>query len=200
MKTVILDNYDSFTFNLFQCVGEIDARPMVVRNDKISLGELARLAPDRIIISPGPGRPEDPRYFGICRQVILELGPTTPILGVCLGHQGIVDAFGGRIIPADRVMHGKTSVVVHTGDALFAGVPRQFEAMRYHSLVADPAALPDCLAVTAETADGTVMAVRHREYPILGIQFHPESILTMQGDCGLRLMENVVKIYGRAKR
>ena len=186
MKTIILDNYDSFTFNLFQYVGELDERPLVVRNDKLSLAELARREPDRIIISPGPGRPEDARYFGICRQVILELGPRVPVLGVCLGHQGIIHAFGGRVVQASQVMHGKASYVFHNGDPMFAGVPRAFEAMRYHSLVGDPQSMPECLEVTAKTWDEVVMAVRHREHPIYGIQFHPESIGTPDGKTLLR--------------
>jgi anthranilate synthase component 2 len=186
MKTVILDNYDSFTFNLFQYVGELDERPIVFRNDKVSLAELARQSPDRIIISPGPGRPDDARYFGICREVILHLGRTIPMLGVCLGHQGIIHAFGGRVMRADHVMHGKTSEVLHNGDPLFAGIPRTFQAMRYHSLVGDPATMPECLEVTAKTEDQVIMAVRHREFPIYGIQFHPESIGTPIGKQLLR--------------
>ena len=181
MKTIILDNYDSFTFNLFQYVGEIDERPLVVRNDKVSLEMLEGERPDRIIISPGPGRPDDPYYFGICRQVILGLGKRVPILGVCLGHQGIIHAFGGQIVRAAQVMHGKTSRVFHEGDELFAGIPREFEAMHYHSLVGDPGSLPECLRVTARTADQVIMAVRHREFPIWGVQFHPESIGTPTG-------------------
>ncbi|HEY2839025.1 MAG TPA: aminodeoxychorismate/anthranilate synthase component II [Pirellulales bacterium] len=181
MNTVILDNYDSFTFNLYQYVGEIDARPLVFRNDQISFAELARLAPERIIISPGPGRADDPEYFGICKRAILELGPRVPVLGVCLGHQGIVHAFGGRIVRAESVMHGKTSRVFHQGDPMFASIPSSFEAMRYHSLIAERASLPDALRVSAETADGVIMAVRHVEFPIFGVQFHPESILTSVG-------------------
>jgi anthranilate synthase/aminodeoxychorismate synthase-like glutamine amidotransferase len=186
MKTIILDNYDSFTFSLFQHVGEIDERPIVVRNDKLSLVELASHGPDRIIISPGPGRPEDPRYFGICREVIVQLGTHIPVLGVCLGHQGIIHAFGGRIVQASQVMHGKTSYVFHNGDDMFAGVPRAFEAMRYHSLVGDPISMPDCLEVTAKTWDEAIMAVRHRKHPIYGIQFHPESLGTPVGKQVLR--------------
>jgi anthranilate synthase/aminodeoxychorismate synthase-like glutamine amidotransferase len=186
MKTVILDNYDSFTFNLYQYVGEADERPLVYRNDKISFDELTSLEPDRIIVSPGPGSPEDPAYFGICKQAILELGPTVPILGVCLGHQGIIHSLGGRVIKAAEVMHGKTSYVYHNGHAMFRGVPRAFEAMRYHSLVGDPTTIPDCLEVTAKTWDDVIMAVRHREYPIYGIQFHPESIGTAVGKQLLR--------------
>ncbi|MBI2825388.1 MAG: aminodeoxychorismate/anthranilate synthase component II [Planctomycetia bacterium] len=186
MKTVILDNYDSFTFNLFQYVGEIDERPLVFRNDKISFAELERLNPDRIIISPGPGSPEDPNYFGICKRVILELGPRIPVLGVCLGHQGIIYAFGGRVIRAGEVMHGKTSYVFHNGNDMFQDVPRAFEAMRYHSLVGEPSSVPDCLHVTAKTWDEVIMAVRHRDFPIYGIQFHPESIGTTVGKQLLR--------------
>lgn len=186
MKTVILDNYDSFTFNLFQYVGELDERPLVFRNDKISFAELERLNPDRIIVSPGPGSPEDPNYFGICKRVILELGPRIPVLGVCLGHQGIIYAFGGRVIRAGEVMHGKTSYVFHNGHDMFQSVPRAFEAMRYHSLVGEPSSVPDCLEVTAKTWDEVIMAVRHRDFPIYGIQFHPESIGTTVGKQLLR--------------
>jgi len=181
MKTVILDNYDSFTFNLYQCLGEIDERPLVFRNDKITLAELTRLRPDRIVISPGPGTVEDDAYFGVCRAAILELGRTIPILGVCLGHQGIVHAFGGRIVRAREVMHGKTSVIRHAGQGVLHGLPAEFEAMRYHSLIADPAAMPACLEVTATTRDGVIMAVQHRDFPIHGVQFHPESIGTAVG-------------------
>jgi len=181
MKTVILDNYDSFTFNLYQYVGEIEGRPLVFRNDKISFTKLARLSPDRIIVSPGPGNPEDPEYFGVCKEAILRLGQTIPVLGVCLGHQGIIHAFGGRVVRAREVMHGKTSYVFHNGSEMFQGVPRAFEAMRYHSLVGEPSSLPDCLEVTAKTWDEVIMAVRHRTYPIYGLQFHPESIGTTTG-------------------
>ncbi len=186
MKTVILDNYDSFTFNLYQYVGELDERPLVFRNDRIAFADLARLRPDRIIVSPGPGSPEDPRYFGICRQVILELGPTIPLLGVCLGHQGIIHAFGGRVVRAREVMHGKTSDISHVGEGIYEGLPASFEAMRYHSLVGDRDTLPACLEVTAWTSGGIVMGVRHRTYPIEGIQFHPESVGTSVGKQLLR--------------
>ncbi len=187
MKTVILDNYDSFTFNLYQYLGELDERPVVFRNDETSVEELRRLAPDRIVISPGPGHPGDPAYFGVCRSVILELGPAIPILGVCLGHQGIIHAFGGRVARADRVMHGKTSLVQHTGQGIFAGLPEEFRAMRYHSLVGAREDLPRCLAVTAWTSQDVIMGVRHREFPIHGVQFHPESIGTK---IGKRLLAN----------
>ena len=190
MKTVILDNYDSFTFNLYQYVGEIDERPLVYRNDKITLDELRRLKPDRIIVSPGPGSPEDPEYFGVCRQAILELGPIIPVLGVCLGHQGIVHCFGGRVVRAREVMHGKTSYIFHNEHGVFAGLPRAFEVMRYHSLVGEPASLPDCLEVTAKTWDDVIMGVQHKQYPIHGVQFHPESIGTTFGK---QLLENFIR-------
>jgi anthranilate synthase component 2 len=181
MRTVILDNYDSFTFNLYQYIGELDERPLVFRNDQISFEDLVTLRPDRVVLSPGPGSPEDPAYFGICKRVILELGRDVPLLGVCLGHQGIIHAFGGHIGRARQVMHGKTSAIVNDGKGVFIGLPRSIEVMRYHSLVGDPDTLPDCLEITATTADGVIMGVRHRSYPIEGIQFHPESIGTPAG-------------------
>jgi len=181
VNTIIIDNYDSFTFNLYQYIGELDERPQVFRNDRITLEKLVRLRPDRIIISPGPGSPDDPNYFGICRRVILELGRTIPVLGVCLGHQGIIHAFGGRILRAREVMHGKTSRVIHENVGVFRGLPPCFDAMRYHSLVGEGASMPDCLQITATTDDHVIMGVRHRDYPIEGIQFHPESIGTGVG-------------------
>lgn len=188
MRTVILDNYDSFTFNLYQYLGELDERPLVYRNDKITLAELVALRPERIIVSPGPGNPEDPAYFGICRQVILELGPKIPILGVCLGHQGICAAFGGRVVRAPQVMHGKTSMCTHDNSELFAGLPQPFEVMRYHSLMAEQSSFPDCLKVIART-DDVIMGLRHKVHPIYGVQFHPESIGT---PAGRRLVENFI--------
>jgi anthranilate synthase component II len=181
MKTVILDNYDSFTFNLYQYLGELGECPLVFRNDRVTLDGLRDVAPDRIIISPGPGSPDDDSYFGVCRRAILELGRTVPVLGVCLGHQGIVHAFGGRIVRAKRPMHGKAALIRHTGAGVLRGLPRPFEGMLYHSLAADPDAVPACLEVTAWADDGTVMAVRHRALPIHGVQFHPESVGTPQG-------------------
>jgi anthranilate synthase component II len=181
MKTVILDNYDSFTFNLYQYVGELDERPVVIRNDRMAVADLARLRPDRIIISPGPGSPDDPRYFGICTQVILELGPSVPLLGVCLGHQGIIHAFGGRVVRAGEVMHGKTSYISHVGQGIYQDLPPSFEAMRYHSLIGERDTLPACLEITAWTSGDIIMGVRHRTYPVEGIQFHPESIGTLAG-------------------
>lgn len=187
MKTLVIDNYDSFTFNLVQYLGELDERPLVFRNDAITLDGVRALAPERIVISPGPGSPEDPAYFGVCRRVILELGAAIPILGVCLGHQGIAAAFGGKIVRAPVAVHGKSSPIRHDGSELFAGVPQPFEAMRYHSLMVEPASLPACLQSTARTDDGVIMGLRHRERPIWGVQFHPESI---GSPLGRRVLEN----------
>lgn len=181
MTTLVIDNYDSFTWNLVQLVGALGETPLVFRNDAIDLDGVRRLAPRRIILSPGPGHPAEPARVGVCRAILRELGRDVPVLGVCLGHQLIVHELGGRVIRAAEVMHGKTSSVHHDGDGILAGLPRPFEAMRYHSLVADPEAIPAALAVTAWCKDGTVMAVRHRQRPIYGVQFHPESIGTSSG-------------------
>ena len=182
MKVLIIDNYDSFVYNLAQYVGELGAEPLVYRNDQLTLKKALRLKPDKIIISPGPGTPSQPRYFGFCSQIIRHLSPKVPTLGVCLGHQGIVWTFGGRIVRAGRVMHGKTSPVWHDGRGVFKGVENPIQATRYHSLVAERASLPRCLAVTAVSLDdGEIMGVRHVEYSIEGVQFHPESILTRGG-------------------
>jgi anthranilate synthase component 2 len=187
VRTVILDNYDSFTFNLYQYLGELEGRaPLVLRNDDVTLAGLERLDPGRLVISPGPGRADDPRYFGVCHAAIVRLGPRLPVLGICLGHQGIIHAFGGEIVGAPEVMHGKASIVRHDGDPLFRHVPAAFEAMRYHSLVGQPLSIPDCLRVIARTDDGVVMGVRHREHPIYGLQFHPESVGTPVGKTLLR--------------
>ena len=183
MKVVILDNYDSFTYNLFQMVAETcgGLEPAVYRNDAVTIAELRAMEPDRIIISPGPGRPENPAYFGICRQAILDLGERVPILGVCLGHIGIIEALGGKVVPAPAPRHGKTSYILHDGTGLFTGLSEPLEVMRYHSLIGDRDSLPDCLKVTAWTDEGLVMAVHHRKWPLVGVQFHPESIGT---ECG----------------
>jgi anthranilate synthase component 2 len=182
MKVLVIDNYDSFVYNLAQYVGELGAEPLVYRNDQLTLKKALRLKPDKIIISPGPGIPSQPRYFGVCSQIIRHLSPKVPTLGVCLGHQGIVWTFGGRIVRAGRVMHGKTSLVWHDGRGVFKGVENPIQATRYHSLVAERASLPRCLAVTAVSLDdGEIMGVRHVEYSIEGVQFHPESILTRGG-------------------
>ena len=176
---LLIDNYDSFSYNLYQMVGQLDPDIRVIRNDAMTVAEIAALRPARILLSPGPGRPED---AGVTMQVARTLGPTVPTLGVCLGHQAICAAFGGAIVPARRLMHGKQSRVrLDTACPLFRGLPGEIPVARYHSLAADPATLPDCLTVTARTADGEIMAVQHNAYPIYGVQFHPESILTPQG-------------------
>jgi len=179
---LLIDNYDSFTFNLAQYLGELGASPVVRRNDKITVEEIEEMHPDRIVISPGPGRPED---AGVSVDVIRRFGPRLPLLGVCLGHQGIGVAFGGAVVRATQVMHGKVSSVRHDGRGVFRGVSQPFNAGRYHSLVvAEP--VPDVLEVAARTEDGTIMAVRHREFPVHGVQFHPESVLTGEGRQVLR--------------
>lgn len=178
---LVIDNYDSFTWNLVQLVGALGRTPVVFRNDGIDIDGVRALRPSHVIFSPGPGHPADPARVGVCRAILDELGRDVPILGVCLGHQMIVSAYGGSVIRAPEVMHGKTSYVHHEGDGILAGLPRPFEAMRYHSLVADPAKIPACLEVTARCKDGTVMAVRHRQNPVHGVQFHPESIGTASG-------------------
>ena len=189
MKIVILDNYDSFTYNLYQLVGELAGPPEVFRNDEISVEKLASLDPDRVIVSPGPGDVGNPDYFGVCHDVIMQLGPKIPLLGVCLGHQVIIQAFGGEVVRAAAPMHGKTSYIFHENAGIFHGLPSAFEVMRYHSLIGNPASLPDCLEVTAWTSDEVIMCVRHREYPIEGVQFHPESVGT---PLGRELLKNFV--------
>jgi anthranilate synthase/aminodeoxychorismate synthase-like glutamine amidotransferase len=182
-RILIIDNYDSFTYNLVQYFGVLGCDVIVKRNDEINVAEAEALAPDRICISPGPGRPED---AGISNEVIRALGPKTPILGVCLGHQCIGAVFGGEIVSAPRLMHGKTSPVQHKGSGVFETLPNPFEATRYHSLIVDRGTLPDSLEVTAETVEGEIMGLRHREFPIHGVQFHPESVLTGEGMALLR--------------
>jgi anthranilate synthase/aminodeoxychorismate synthase-like glutamine amidotransferase len=174
---VVIDNYDSFTYNLVQYLGELGAQIIVYRNDAVTVEELRRLKPTHIIISPGPGNPDE---AGISNEVIRELGPEIPILGVCLGHQCIGQAFGGIVIRAGRLMHGKTSPIYHSGNELFAGVSSPFEATRYHSLIV-ASQLPEDLEFIAFTLEGEPMGLRHRRYPIYGVQFHPESILTQHG-------------------
>jgi anthranilate synthase component II len=182
MKFLIIDNYDSFVYNIAQYLGELGVDSEVFRNDKITVERIKLKKYDAIIISPGPGTPEDKKHFGICSDVIKEIGPTTPILGVCLGHQGIIEAFGGKITNAGCVRHGKTSQVIHTGSELFNGVKNPFRATRYHSLVGDKTIIPGILEVTATASDdGEIMAIKHKEYLIEGVQFHPESIMTEDG-------------------
>ncbi len=183
----VIDNYDSFTYNLVQCLGELGCDVLVFRNDAITPTELEALDPSHIVISPGPGGPAD---AGASMEIIRALGPRRPLLGVCLGHQCIGEVFGGRVVLAPRLMHGKTSAIYHDGEGLFTGLPNPFEATRYHSLVvADP--LPDELKATAYTDSGELMGLRHRMYPILGVQFHPESILTLEGQ---RLLKNFISM------
>ncbi len=175
---MVIDNYDSFVYNLVQYLGELGADPVVHRNDEITVDQLVALQPDAIVISPGPGRPAD---AGISNAVIERLSEHTPILGVCLGHQCIGEVFGGRVVRAAEVVHGKTSLVHHQGQGLLAGLPQPFEATRYHSLMVDADSVPADLEVTASTDDGTIMALRHRRFAVEGVQFHPESILTTAG-------------------
>ena len=182
---LVLDNYDSFTFNLVQYLGElaaehpIAAELRVERNDALSLGQIRELAPAAILISPGPG---DPDQSGVCLEVLRQLSPTIPTLGVCLGHQSIAQVYGGKVVRAKELMHGKTSPVHHSDQGVFAGLPNPLTATRYHSLIAERESLPDCLEITAWLEDGTIMGLRHRDFPhIQGVQFHPESVLTQQG-------------------
>jgi len=185
---LMIDNYDSFTYNLVQYLQALGAEVKVVRNDELSVAQIAALAPERIVISPGPCTPNE---AGVSLDVLRELGPRTPILGVCLGHQSLGQAYGGKVIRAGRIMHGKTSRIRHEGKGVFAGLPDGYEATRYHSLVVEKSSLPDCLEVTAWTdnEDGSVeeiMGLRHREHPVEGVQFHPESILTEHGHALLK--------------
>lgn len=182
MKILVIDNYDSFVYNLAQLLGELRTEPAVLRNDKITLEDVVKMDPDAIVISPGPGHPADRKYFGVCTDVIRELGHRIPILGVCLGHQGIVHAFGGKVINAKKIRHGKTSLIQYTTDRLFEDVSNPFKATRYHSLVADKNSFPSCLEVTARALDdGEIMGIRHKHYLMEGVQFHPESVLTGEG-------------------
>lgn len=191
---LVIDNYDSFTYNLVQEMGELGAELQVARNDQITIAEIQNLHPSHIVISPGPGFPKD---AGISNQVIRELGATTPILGVCLGHQCIGEVFGGVVSHAPRLMHGKTSPIYHKHDLLFTGIPSPFTATRYHSLVVQEDTLPEELAITAFADTGEIMGLRHREYPIVGVQFHPESILTQ---FGIRILQNFVENVFMAER
>jgi para-aminobenzoate synthetase component II len=183
---LVIDNYDSFTFNLVQYLGELGQELKVFRNDAVTLAEIAVLAPQHIVISPGPGRPEN---SGIIMDVIKKFAGKIPILGVCLGHQAIGAAFGGNVVSAPQIMHGKTSDIFHDGRNLFKDLPNPFRATRYHSLVVAPEQFPDCLEISARTEDGIIMGLRHREFLVEGVQFHPESILT---DTGKKLLSNFV--------
>lgn len=193
---LMIDNYDSFTFNLVQYLGELGVETSVHRNDAITLEEVAALAPRGIILSPGPCTPNE---AGICLELIARLAGKIPILGVCLGHQAIGQAFGGQVVRAQRLMHGKTSPVYHDGLTIYTGLTNPFTAARYHSLILSRQGLPACLEVTAETEAGEIMGVRHRSYPVEGVQFHPESILTDQGKLLLQNFVNLVERYWRDK-
>lgn len=175
---LVIDNYDSFTYNIVQELGELGAELDVYRNDKVTVEQIRRLRPDRIVISPGPGFPCD---AGVSLEIIRQLGAEIPLLGICLGHQAIGEAYGGKVVHAPQLMHGKTSMIYHQGDAIFADVPSPFEATRYHSLIVEEATLPESLTVIARTESGEIMGFRHRRHPVIGLQFHPESILTMYG-------------------
>jgi anthranilate synthase component 2 len=180
---ILIDNYDSFTYNLVHFLGELGSEVEVERNDAISVDEVLARAPAGVVLSPGPC---DPDRAGICLELVERAAGVLPVLGVCLGHQAIGQAFGGRVIRANHVMHGKMSAIQHRGEGVFAGLPSPFEATRYHSLVIDRASLPDCLEITAETGDGVIMGVAHRELPIHGVQFHPESIASEHGHALLK--------------
>jgi anthranilate synthase/aminodeoxychorismate synthase-like glutamine amidotransferase len=186
-RVLLIDNYDSFTYNLVQAFLVLDAEVIVHRNDQITVADAKALQPTHLVISPGPGRPED---AGVSLQMIGAFTGTVPVLGVCLGHQSLVHHFGGRIISAQRLMHGKTSLIEHDGKGLFAGLPQPCEVGRYHSLAADRESIPAVLEVTARTSGGEIMGVRHRELPVEGVQFHPESVLTPEGD---QLLGNFLK-------
>jgi anthranilate synthase/aminodeoxychorismate synthase-like glutamine amidotransferase len=187
-RLLLIDNYDSFTYNLYQYLCELGADVEVVRNDALTVDDVARIDPDGIVLSPGPGRPED---AGVCIPVIERYVGQKPILGVCLGHQAIAAAYGASIVGAPELLHGKTSQIIHDGTGLYAGMQPEFTAVRYHSLVADRKTLPDTLIVDSETSDGLVMGVHHREHPLFGVQFHPESILT---DGGKILLQNFLDV------
>jgi para-aminobenzoate synthetase component 2 len=185
---LVIDNYDSFTYNLVQEMGEMGAELCVVRNDQATLDEIRAMNPSHIVISPGPGVPND---SGVSLDILQYMSESTPILGVCLGHQAIGQVFGGVVKRAPRLMHGKTSMIYHEGDVMFAGVPNPFEATRYHSLIVEKDTLPACLLITASTDEGEIMGLRHKERPVFGVQFHPESILTKYGP---RILQNFLEV------
>ena len=182
-RVLVIDNYDSFVYNLVQYLGELGAEPLVHRHDELTLDEIVALEPDAVLISPGPGTPDD---AGMSNDVITTFAGKVPVLGVCLGHQCIGQVYGGEVVRAPQVMHGKTSLIRHTDSGVFAGLPQPLEATRYHSLLVDRASVPECLEITAETNDGVVMGLRHKELAVEGVQFHPESILTVGGHDLLR--------------
>jgi para-aminobenzoate synthetase component 2 len=188
LMILVIDNYDSFTYNLVQYLGELGAQLEVRRNDQVTVDEIERMAPERIVISPGPKTPSE---AGVCLDVILHFSGRVPILGVCLGHQAIGQAFGGKVIRAPEIMHGKTSLISHDGKTVFRGLPNPFPATRYHSLIVERESLPECLAVSATSPDGLIMGLRHKSMKVEGVQFHPESVLT---DAGKQLLANFLKL------
>ena len=181
---LLIDNYDSFTYNLVQILEQLDQEVKVFRNDRIDIQGIEALHPSAMVVSPGPGTPAN---TGVCLEAINHLGPTIPILGVCLGHQAIAASYGAKVVRADRIMHGKTSMIFHDGRSIFKDLTNPFEAVRYHSLIVQKDTVPDCLEISAWTADGEIMGMRHRKYPVEGVQFHPESILT---ETGTNILEN----------
>ncbi len=185
---LVIDNYDSFTYNLVQYLGELGAEMEVRRNDQVTLQEISKMSPERIVISPGPKTPSD---AGVCLATIEEFSGKMPILGVCLGHQAIGQAFGGKVIRAPELMHGKTSMISHDGKTIFGGLPNPFPATRYHSLIVERSTLPDCLEISATTPDGLIMGLRHKQLKVEGVQFHPESVLT---EAGKQLLANFLKV------
>jgi len=184
---LVIDNYDSFTYNLVQYIGTLADGLTVYRNDKITLEEIREMAPEKIVISPGPGRPED---AGISVDLVRSFGETTPVLGICLGHQVAAQAYGGTIVHAPTIFHGKTSLITHNGDSLFTDVPKTIQGTRYHSLVVDRATFPSSMRITAETEDGTIMGLTHQSHPVKGVQFHPESIVT---EHGMQIIRNFIE-------
>ena len=185
---LVIDNYDSFTYNLVQYLGELGAEMRVFRNDEITVEQAVALNPEKVLVSPGPCTPKE---AGISCDIIREFGPRLPLFGVCLGHQSIGDVYGGKVVRADRLMHGKTSPIIHEGESVFKGLPNPFDATRYHSLIVERESLPDCLKITAWTAEGEIMGVQHKEHPVHGVQFHPESILTLEGK---KLLQNFLDL------
>ena len=191
MKFLIIDNYDSFVYNIAQRLGELGVVSDVIRNDKVTISDIENSNYDAIIISPGPGTPDDERYFGICKIVITEIGPKKPILGVCLGHQCLGNTYGAKIIQSEEIMHGKISEITHDGKGLFNGVPNPFKAVRYHSLIIDENTLPNDFEITARSDSGTIQGIRHKNLSLEGVQFHPESIETEHGK---KILNNFLKM------
>ena len=185
---LVIDNYDSFTYNLVQYLGELGAEMRVFRNDEITVEQAVALNPEKVLVSPGPCTPKE---AGISRDIIREFGPRLPLFGVCLGHQSIGEVYGGNVVRAERLMHGKTSPMIHEGKSVFKGLPSPFDATRYHSLIVERESLPDCLEITAWTAEGEIMGMQHKEHPVHGVQFHPESILTVDGK---KLLQNFLDL------